>query len=177
MASSQVATFSLWPMKTDAPLATAARRCSVLVSSPTMPSGSGASPVSVASSSAAAGAAVIPATTATTFRFPRRRAASPQSAASASGMSRRWAAALYAVMVARVLRVLWPVGRWVLPGALGCCFALELSQLWHPEWLDAVRATPFGALVLGRGFIWSDLVAYAVGVGTVAAGEGLLRRR
>ena len=85
--------------------------------------------------------------------------------------------ALYAVMVALALRVPWPVGRWVLPGALGYCFAVELSQLWHPAWLDAVRANRFGALVLGRGFLWSDLIAYAVGVGTVAAAERLLRRR
>lgn len=41
---------------------------------------------------------------------------------------------------------------------------VELSQLWHPPWLDALRAHRAVALVLGRGFLASDLVCYAVGV-------------
>jgi hypothetical protein len=41
--------------------------------------------------------------------------------------------------------------------------AVECSQLLHPAWLDEIRGHPFGALLLGRGFLWSDLAAYAAG--------------
>ena len=39
----------------------------------------------------------------------------------------------------------------------------EISQLWHTPWLDAIRHTTFGKLMLGLGFMWSDLVCYFVG--------------
>lgn len=48
---------------------------------------------------------------------------------------------------------------------LAICFVVELSQLWQTDWLNAIRNNRFGALVLGRGFLWSDLIAYSLGVG------------
>jgi hypothetical protein len=48
--------------------------------------------------------------------------------------------------------------------ALAVAFAVEFSQLYHVPWLDAIRSTWLGALVLGQGFLWSDLVCYTVGV-------------
>lgn len=48
--------------------------------------------------------------------------------------------------------------------ALGICFAVELSQLWHTPALDALRATRAGHLVLGSGFDPRDLAAYTAGV-------------
>lgn len=42
---------------------------------------------------------------------------------------------------------------------------VEGSQLLHPGWLDAVRATTVGRLLLGQGFQWADLLAYAIGAG------------
>ncbi|AKJ08446.1 putative membrane protein [Archangium gephyra] len=61
-------------------------------------------------------------------------------------------------------------------GALGLSVLVELSQLVHTPWLEALRAHRLGALVLGRGFLASDLVCYAVGTG-LAAGADLLRVR
>jgi hypothetical protein len=40
---------------------------------------------------------------------------------------------------------------------------VEVSQLWHASWLNAIRSTRLGKLMLGLGFMWSDLVCYAVG--------------
>ncbi|HXL58118.1 MAG TPA: DUF2809 domain-containing protein [Chitinophagaceae bacterium] len=40
---------------------------------------------------------------------------------------------------------------------------VEVSQLWHTPWLDTIRHTKVGKLMLGLGFMWSDLVCYAVG--------------
>ncbi|EMA6342927.1 DUF2809 domain-containing protein [Bacillus cytotoxicus] len=45
------------------------------------------------------------------------------------------------------------------------CYAIEMSQLYHAEWIDSIRATRLGGLVLGYGFLWSDVFAYTIGVG------------
>ena len=72
-----------------------------------------------------------------------------------------WATLVY-------LGLLWlcprlSVGR-AAAGTLGFSFVIEFSQLFHPPWLDALRAHSLAALVLGRGFLVSDLFCYAVGV-------------
>lgn len=51
------------------------------------------------------------------------------------------------------------------------CYAIEITQLYHAPWIDTLRATRIGGLILGFGFLWSDLVAYAVGVATAAIVE------
>jgi hypothetical protein len=43
--------------------------------------------------------------------------------------------------------------------------AVELSQLYHAPWIDSIRRTTLGGLILGFGFLWSDLACYAAGVG------------
>jgi len=48
--------------------------------------------------------------------------------------------------------------------ALIVCYAVEFSQLYQGVWLKAVRSSRIGHLVLGSGFDWLDLGAYAVGV-------------
>ena len=55
--------------------------------------------------------------------------------------------------------------------ALSFSCAIELSQLYHAPWIDAIRQTTLGGLILGFGFLWSDLACYAVGVGLGAAIE------
>lgn len=41
--------------------------------------------------------------------------------------------------------------------------AVEVSQLYHAPWIDSLRNTRIGGLVLGFGFLWSDVACYAVG--------------
>lgn len=48
--------------------------------------------------------------------------------------------------------------------ALCFCFLIEISQLYHADWIDAIRQTRLGALILGFGFLWSDLLAYTLGI-------------
>jgi len=48
--------------------------------------------------------------------------------------------------------------------ALTFSWCVELSQLYHAPWIDALRATLPGRLVLGNTFNWPDLPAYALGV-------------
>ena len=47
--------------------------------------------------------------------------------------------------------------------ALTVCYAIELSQLYKAVWIEAIRQTMPGRLVLGSGFLYSDLLAYAIG--------------
>jgi hypothetical protein len=42
-----------------------------------------------------------------------------------------------------------------------CC--LEFLQLWHPAWLEAIRRTLPGRLLLGTTFEWSDFPPYFAG--------------
>jgi len=54
------------------------------------------------------------------------------------------------------------------------CFAVEFSQLYHSGWIDMVRRTTLGGLILGYGFLWSDLVAYLLGIGLGAAVDRII---
>lgn len=47
--------------------------------------------------------------------------------------------------------------------AVGSCFLIEISQLYQAEWINEIRHTRLGSLVLGFGFLWSDLVSYTLG--------------
>jgi hypothetical protein len=49
--------------------------------------------------------------------------------------------------------------------AMAFSIAIELSQLYHAPWIDSIRQTTLGGLILGFGFLWSDLACYAAGVG------------
>ncbi len=79
--------------------------------------------------------------------------------------------ALWATMIAWWVGALVPRARLLSrsAAAYAICAVVEVSQLYHTPWLDALRATTVGHLVLGSGFDPRDLAAYAVGV----AGAGL----
>lgn len=48
--------------------------------------------------------------------------------------------------------------------SLAFCFAIEFSQLYQAAWINHMRGTTLGALVLGKGFLWEDLVRYTAGI-------------
>jgi hypothetical protein len=48
--------------------------------------------------------------------------------------------------------------------ALVICYCIEVFQLYQADWINALRETIPGKLVLGSGFLWSDLLAYLIGV-------------
>lgn len=75
--------------------------------------------------------------------------------------------ALWASMVYWMLAFIAPRTRWTRLGALGLgiAIAVECSQLYHAPWLEQVQSTRPGALLLGQGFLWSDLACYAGGIG------------
>jgi Protein of unknown function (DUF2809) len=82
---------------------------------------------------------------------------------------------LWAAMVFQLAAWGWPAARTerLALGSWLVSVGVEMTQLYHTPWLDAVRATRIGGLVLGYGFRWSDLVCYTAGV----VGAALLDRR
>lgn len=53
--------------------------------------------------------------------------------------------------------------RWIAAATVTTSFCVELSQLYRANWIDTVRATLAGRLVLGSGFDPLDLIAYTFG--------------
>ncbi len=81
-----------------------------------------------------------------------------------------WALALFLVLGLVLPRVATArVAVLALAGSL----LVELSQLYHAPWIDSVRQTTIGGLVLGFGFLWSDLACYAMGIGLGVTLEGM----
>ena len=73
---------------------------------------------------------------------------------------------LWATAVFFMLRLVRPAASSLALAAvtLAIAFLVEFSQLAHPAWLDTVRQQPGVALVLGYGFVATDLVCYTAGV-------------
>ncbi|MNU14528.1 hypothetical protein D3C71_26390 [compost metagenome] len=73
---------------------------------------------------------------------------------------------LYAVMIyfgGRALFYRKPLPATLLI-ALCWCYAVEFLQLVQQPWLNHIRHTLPGRLILDQGFLWSDLVAYTTGI-------------
>ncbi|MBY0013338.1 ribosomal maturation YjgA family protein [Paenibacillus typhae] len=74
--------------------------------------------------------------------------------------------ALWAAMVYFGFRLL--LSRCSMAVALGLSmlfsFSIEFSQLYQAAWINEVRATLAGGLILGRGFLWIDLLRYTAGI-------------
>ncbi len=58
---------------------------------------------------------------------------------------------------------------------IAVCFAwsVEFLQLYHSPWIDGIRSTRLGRVVLGTTFNSPDLLAYLVGIALGALAEGV----
>lgn len=73
---------------------------------------------------------------------------------------------LWAAMFVFLFRAIWPttiLWKVVLYSYL-LTVAIEVSELYHAPWLDRIRSTFLGKMLLGWGFLWSDLVCYLIGI-------------
>lgn len=61
----------------------------------------------------------------------------------------------------------------IAAGVLIVTCGLEFLQLWHPAWLEALRATFLGRAILGSTFAWGDFPYYLIGC---AMGWWLMRK-
>jgi hypothetical protein len=85
---------------------------------------------------------------------------------------------LWALMVYFIVRFLFvnrPV-KFIVITSLLFCYLIEFSQLYKASWINALRHTLFGRLVLGEGFLWSDLLCYTVGVALGILIEGYVNK-
>lgn len=73
---------------------------------------------------------------------------------------------LWAVLVFLVLAFAFPTRRVaILAGvAFAISLSVELLQLYQAPWLNEIRGTLPGRLLLGQGFLFSDLLCYALGI-------------
>ena len=92
--------------------------------------------------------------------------------------SRRHAASLPGVVAAYAGDILWATVAFLGLGlllprastwrvallAMSLSVLVEAGQLYHAPWIDSIRRTIVGGLILGFGFLWSDLACYAAGV-------------
>jgi hypothetical protein len=92
--------------------------------------------------------------------------------------TRTYAAALPAPVGTYAPDVLWALMVFLLAAAIvphlstphtaviatAFAYMIELSQLYQAPWINDIRATRPGGLILGHGFLWSDLGCYAGGI-------------
>ena len=52
----------------------------------------------------------------------------------------------------------------IISWAIIFSYSIEISQLYHAPWIDSIRNTTLSGLILGFGFLWSDLVCYTIGI-------------
>jgi len=87
-------------------------------------------------------------------------------------LSRQWRGiplwmgdALYAIMMYFIIRFILVNRRHAIAAGISfdLCFLIEFSQLCQQPWIIALRHTLPGKLILGQGFLWSDLAAYLAG--------------
>jgi len=72
-----------------------------------------------------------------------------------------WAAMVYCLF--RVILVKKPI-EWSLLLSITFCIVIEVSQLYQANWINAIRGNVIGGLILGKGFLYIDLVRYAIGI-------------
>ncbi|MEM9203089.1 MAG: DUF2809 domain-containing protein [Actinomycetota bacterium] len=72
--------------------------------------------------------------------------------------------ALWTTAVVLGLALVFGMGaRTAALAGFGISVLVELSQRWKPAWLETLRDNDLVALVIGRGWVWGDLVRYATG--------------
>ena len=73
---------------------------------------------------------------------------------------------LWAMMAFLGFGLLLPAKPTAMIGLAALVFScgIEFSQIYHASWIDSIRATTVGHLVLGSEFSWADIAAYSVGI-------------
>ena len=72
--------------------------------------------------------------------------------------------ALWALMVFIALGFVFREMKTKIVAIIGIsvCYLIEISQLYHASFIDNIRETTLGGLVLGYVFSWSDFLGYAI---------------
>jgi len=86
---------------------------------------------------------------------------------------------LWAVMIFFIIRFIFLDAdvKSIVLISLMLCYAVEISQLYQADWINAIRKTLPGRLILGQGFLWTDILSYTVGIMLVSILEQLIYKR
>ena len=86
---------------------------------------------------------------------------------------------LWATMVYFIVRFLFITRtiKWVTIASLLFCYSIEFSQLYQAPWINNIRHTVIGGLILGEVFLWGDMLSYTIGVGIGVLIENLIVKR
>lgn len=87
--------------------------------------------------------------------------------------------ALWALAIFLIFGLLFPKARTrtLAFAAIALSWGIEFSELYQADWINAVRATRLGGLILGYTFLWSDLVSYTCGITLGVLLEQILFRK
>ena len=74
--------------------------------------------------------------------------------------------ALYAFMMYYIVSFVFVKKKMKFRGlySLIICYIIEFNQLYQADWINTIRQTIPGKLILGSGFLDTDLLAYLLGV-------------
>ncbi|MEP6675363.1 MAG: DUF2809 domain-containing protein [Ferruginibacter sp.] len=86
---------------------------------------------------------------------------------------------LYAVMAFFMVRFLFPFSKTgtIILLSLAFCYCIEFSQLYQAAWINNIRRTVPGRLILGQGFLWSDILAYTIAIFFSAMADSYFRKK
>ncbi|MEL7222498.1 MAG: DUF2809 domain-containing protein [Bacteroidota bacterium] len=75
---------------------------------------------------------------------------------------------LYAIMWCLMITIVFPAMRSWKVGIISLliCYGIECSQLIQADWMNQIRSYRIGGLILGFGFLWSDMISYSLGIFT-----------
>jgi hypothetical protein len=73
-----------------------------------------------------------------------------------------WGLAVFLLM--RFIFIYKPVSFAIIVSSIYAC-ATEFSQLYEAPWIDNIRPTFVGRVLLGETFLWTDILCYFVGIG------------
>jgi hypothetical protein len=67
--------------------------------------------------------------------------------------------------------------KFIILASLLFCYAIEFSQLYQAPWINNIRHTVIGGLILGEVFLWGDMLSYTIGVGIGVLIETIITKR
>ncbi|WP_295800946.1 DUF2809 domain-containing protein [Mucilaginibacter sp.] len=86
---------------------------------------------------------------------------------------------LWALMVYFIVRFIFisQATKLAVIASLFFSYGIEFSQLYQAPWINSIRHTAIGGLVLGETFLWSDLLCYTVGIGIGVGIDWLIEKK
>lgn len=86
---------------------------------------------------------------------------------------------LWAIMMFFIIRFIFIKAdiRVIFLISLMTCYMVEISQLYRADWINNIRKTIIGRLILGQGFLWSDIISYTIGISVVTFFELIKLKR